>query len=43
MSLASSHLDRADAPLFVDGLGERRVAADATTGELLQILRLRRS
>ena len=41
MSLASSHLDRADAPLFVDGLGERRVAADATTGELLQILRIR--
>ena len=36
MSLASSHLDRAEAPLFVDGLGERRVAADATTGELLQ-------
>ena len=41
MSLASSHLDRSDAPLFVDGLGERRVAADATTGELLQILRIR--
>ena len=41
MSLASSHLDRADAPLFADGLGERGVAADATTGELLQILRLR--
>jgi hypothetical protein len=41
MSLASSHLDRADAPIFVDGLGERRVAADATTGELLQILRIR--
>ena len=41
MSLASSHLDRAEAPLFVDGLGERRVAADATTGELLQILRIR--
>jgi hypothetical protein len=41
MSLASSHLDRADAPLFVDGLGERRVAADANTGELLQILRIR--
>ena len=41
MSLASSHLDRADAPLFVDGLGERRVAADATTGELLQVLRIR--
>jgi hypothetical protein len=41
MSLASSPVDRADAPLFADGLGERVVAADATTGELLQILRLR--
>jgi hypothetical protein len=41
MSLASSPLDRADAPLFTDGLGERMVAADAATGELLQILRLR--
>ncbi len=41
MSLASSSLDHADAPLFADGLGERSVAADATTGELLQILRLR--
>jgi PEGA domain len=41
MSLASSSIDRAEAPLFADGLGERVVAADATTGELLQILRLR--
>ena len=40
MNLASS-LDRAEATLFADGLGERVVAADATTGELLQILRLR--
>ena len=40
MSLASP-IDRAEAPLFADGLGERVVAADATTGELLQILRLR--
>jgi hypothetical protein len=41
MSLASSSIDRAEAPLFADGIGERVVAADATTGELLQILRLR--
>ena len=41
MTSASSPLDRADAPLFADGLGERVVAADATTGELLQILRMR--
>jgi hypothetical protein len=40
MNLASS-VDRAEAPLFADGLGERVVAADATSGELLQILRLR--
>jgi hypothetical protein len=30
-----------EAPLFSDGLGERVVAADGATGELLQILRLR--
>ena len=41
MSLASSPVDPADAPLFVDGLGERIVASDAATGELLQVLRLR--
>jgi hypothetical protein len=41
MNLASSSIDRAEAPLFADGLGERVVAADSTTGELLQILRLR--
>ena len=41
MSLASSPLDRAAAPLFADGIGERLVAADAATGELLQILRVR--
>src|SRR5688572_5568695 len=41
MTPATYPLDRADAPLFVDGLGERVVAADATTGELLQILRIR--
>jgi len=38
-SLAAS--DRPEAPLFSDGLGERVVAADGATGELLQILRLR--
>ena len=41
MTPATFSLDRADAPLFVDGLGERALAADATTGELLQVLRLR--
>jgi hypothetical protein len=29
-----------EAPLFSDGLGDRVVAADATTGELVQILRI---
>ncbi|MGH9373636.1 MAG: PEGA domain-containing protein [Vicinamibacterales bacterium] len=43
MNLAPSPVDRPEAPLFSDGLGERVVAADATTGELLQILRLRPS
>jgi serine/threonine protein kinase len=33
--------DRPEAPLFCDGLGERVVAADGATGELLQILRVR--
>ena len=33
--------DHPEAPLFSDGLGERVVAADGATGELLQILRLR--
>ncbi len=33
--------DPPEAPLFSDGLGERVVAADGATGELLQILRLR--
>jgi hypothetical protein len=41
MNLASSSSqDRADALLFADGVGERIVAADAATGELLQILRV---
>ena len=29
-----------EAPLFSDGLGDRVVSADATTGELVQILRI---
>lgn len=33
--------DHPEAPLFSDGLGERVVAADGATGELLQILRVR--
>ena len=33
--------ERPEAPLFSDGLGERVVAADGATGELLQILRIR--
>src|SRR5687767_4336438 len=41
MNLASSPVDRPDVPLFTDGVGDRSVAPDATTGELLQILRLR--
>ena len=41
MSLASSPLDHPGAPVFADGLGERVLAADSATGELLQILRLR--
>lgn len=38
-SLAAT--DRPEAPLFSDGVGDRVVAADGATGELLQILRLR--
>jgi serine/threonine protein kinase len=34
-------LDRPEAPLFSDGLGDRVVAVDGATGDLLQILRLR--
>ena len=41
MSLASSPLDHPGAPVFADGLGERVLAADSATGELLQILRIR--
>jgi hypothetical protein len=33
--------ERREAPLFTDGLGDRSVAVDAPTGDLLQILRIR--
>lgn len=32
--------DRPEAPLFSDGIGDRVVSADPTTGELVQVLRL---
>jgi hypothetical protein len=35
--------ERPEAPLFSDGLGDRVVAADGATGDLLQILRLQPS
>ena len=41
MTIVSAPNDRPEAPLFADGLGERVVAADGATGELLQILRIR--
>src|SRR5688500_19731600 len=41
MTRVPQQTDRHEAPLFSDGLGERVVAADGATGELLQILRLR--
>ena len=41
MSMVPQPTDRPEAPLFSDGLGERVVAADGATGELLQILRLK--
>ena len=41
MTIVSASSDRPEAPLFADGLGERVVAADGATGELLQILRIR--
>ena len=43
MSFAPVSTERPEAPLFADGLGERVVAADGATGELLQILRVRAS
>src|ERR687894_415963 len=41
MTIVPQQTDRPEAPLFSDGLGERVVAADGATGELLQILRIR--
>jgi hypothetical protein len=41
MNPASAAAERPEAPLFSDGLGERIVAVDAATGDLLQILRVR--
>jgi hypothetical protein len=38
MNVASSRAARPDLPLFADGLGERGVARDASTGEALQVL-----
>ncbi len=35
MTPATFPLDRADTPLFADGLGERVLAADATTADVL--------
>ena len=37
----ASNIDRPEAPLFTDGLGDRVVAVDAATGDLLQVLRIR--
>jgi hypothetical protein len=41
MTIVAAPTERPEAPLFSDGVGERVVAADGATGELLQILRLR--
>ncbi|HEX5475082.1 MAG TPA: PEGA domain-containing protein [Vicinamibacterales bacterium] len=41
MSTVPVSSERPEAPLFSDGLGDRVVAADGATGDLLQILRLR--
>jgi serine/threonine protein kinase len=41
MTIAPLSNERPEAPLFTDGLGDRVVAADGATGELLQILRIR--
>lgn len=43
MNTVTASSEHPEAPLFSDGLGERVVAADGATGELLQILRLRPS
>ena len=41
MTPLSATAEQPEAPLFSDGLGERVVAVDAATGDLLQILRVR--
>jgi hypothetical protein len=41
MTPAPATVERPEAPLFSDGLGERIVAVDGATGDLLQILRVR--
>jgi hypothetical protein len=41
VSTAPASIDRPEAPLFTDGVGERVVAVDAGSGDLLQVLRLR--
>ena len=41
MTSVPASSERLEAPLFSDGLGDRVVAADGATGDLLQILRLR--
>src|SRR3954465_10137499 len=41
MNSMSVPSERPEAPLFSDGLGDRVVAVDGATGDLLQILRLR--
>ena len=41
MTPRSATAEQAEAPLFSDGVGDRVVAVDAATGDLLQILRIR--
>lgn len=41
MTPVPATVDQPEAPLFSDGLGDRVVAVDAATGDLLQILRVR--
>ena len=41
MTPLSATAEQPEAPLFSDGLGDRVVAVDAATGDLLQILRIR--
>src|SRR4051812_33912415 len=41
MTPLNATAEQAEAPLFSDGIGDRVVAVDAATGDLLQILRVR--